>query len=65
MENQASIIFDSGCYVVVTPWLEDFEGNMVKGAKVMIVSGAAVSEKGERNITWNFKDNYRIAYYTR
>jgi hypothetical protein len=54
------IIFDSGCTHAVTPYTEDFIGDIKPVKKLMNGLGATAEVVGEGTVLWQFRDDFGV-----
>ena len=55
------IIFDFGCSIIVTPYRQDFVGELLRVNKYMSVLNGRAEVEGEGMVEWMFRDDYGIS----
>ena len=55
------IIFDSGCSIIVTPYIQDFVGELQPVNKSMSGFNGTAEVEREAMVEWVFRDDYGIS----
>ena len=59
------IVFDSGCTIALTPYQEDFDGEINPVQKTMTGLSSTAKVEGEGHVKWSFYDDYGVIQHVR